>query len=242
MPTSRVPGCRELINLSLAGGRRGRRERNDNCPWNLHHVHHIITPRDDLVVPNCDERTMNCSVHETDDELSQSSSECSGETQIDTDSEVEEISNVQSLVEHRLINLPNLISALDSVATCKHCTMRSKKKTFENFLFYCAEKKRKMKSKLEGMSLKDVLETYETVMDVTVLFNEWMKDHPEEEDVKSLLVSDVTYGLATNTDIMCTMCKTDNRFTKHRAAIWTLINGLDNFQCLKNLPMQHWNQ
>jgi hypothetical protein len=56
-------------------------------------------------------------------------------------------------------------------------------------------------------------------MDVTMLFNEWLKDHPEEEDVKSLLVSDVTYGLATNIDIMCTMCKTDNRYTKHRAAI-----------------------
>jgi hypothetical protein len=67
-----------------------------------------------------------------------------------------------------------------------------------------------MKSKLEGTSLNEVLKTYETVMDVTMLFNEWLKDHPEEEDVKSLLVSDVTYGLATNIDIMCTMCKTDN--------------------------------
>jgi len=38
-------------------------------------------------------------------------------------------------------------------------------------------------------------------MDVTMLFNEWLKDHPEEEDVKSLLVSDVTYGLASNIDI-----------------------------------------
>jgi hypothetical protein len=133
MPTSRVPGRRELINLSLAGGRRGHCECNDNYPWNLHHVHHIITPRDDYVVPNCDEQTMNCSVHETDDELSQSSSECSGETQINTDSEVEEISNVQSLLGHRLINLPNLIYALDSVATYKHCAMRSKKKNFRKF-------------------------------------------------------------------------------------------------------------
>ncbi len=58
-----------------------------------------------------------------------------------------------------------------------------------------------MKSKLEGMTLKEKLETYDTVMDVSVLFNEWIKDHPEEEDVKSLLVSDVTYGLASNIDI-----------------------------------------
>jgi hypothetical protein len=144
---------------------------------------------------------MICSENETDDELSQSSLECSSETQIDTDSELEEISNVQSLVGNRLINLPSLISALENVATCKHCAMRSKKKTFEFFFSFCADKKRKMKSKLEGMTLMEKLETYDTVMDVSVLFNEWIKDHPEEEDVKSLLVSDVTYGLASNIDI-----------------------------------------
>ncbi len=63
------------------------------------------------------------------------------------------------------------------------------------------------------------LEVYEEDLDDSMLFNKWIKDQPQEEHVESLLVSDVTYGLARKIDITCKKCITDNRFKKHKATI-----------------------
>jgi hypothetical protein len=218
MPIPRGPGRRELQSLSLVGGFAGRRDKSDNCPWRFDAVCHMITPRDS--------DNYSASSHEFNyntDELSASSTECNTEMESgwDTDSEHIETHGIKSLEGNRLINLPALTNALENIATCKHCMRRSNRKSFESFLSFCAEETKNFKRTLDGMSLIDKLVAYERNFDVSFLFDKWVKYHQNdiEQEAKPLVISELTYGLASEINITCTKCITDSRFKKHQATI-----------------------
>ncbi len=107
---------------------------------------------------------------------------------------------------NRLIHLPSLTSALNSMATCEHCLLKRQSDNLEDFFMYVDDQRNKLIERANFVSNREIIALLQAKMNVRALYKKWMSCKTTQTRNSTLCFTEITYGLATKLEVFCSTC------------------------------------
>jgi hypothetical protein len=239
MPRKRSVSNREYKQLSWVGGNSGRFQFHDSN-WNFDDVCHHITPTiQSNTTANAttsddpsysEEEAESTNEEEVENQSVSSSNDSLGESLCTNDSTVS--NKAEKHNANIIIHLPNLETAINSVACCKLCAKSTTITTVEAFVEFCESEQEKILHSCKSMPIGDEIEYLRNEMNVRRFLNKWKaNNNPRCTTVPINIREPNTFGMATSFQLQCGCCKclgnNDNWWRNHASMYEAIKRTMD---------------
>lgn len=76
---------------------------------------------------------------------------------------------------HAILHLPQLESAINSIACCKHCAKLNGASTMEDFKAFCESEREKIVTRCKPLPMESELEIWQQEMNVSTFYQQWQR-------------------------------------------------------------------